>query len=69
MGRTQAARHLELLSIGSYGHGGFFGTVGWVDPKKDLVGVFLSQHTIREDSGHGPERRIFMAMAAAAIAD
>lgn len=60
---------LELLSIGSYGHGGFFGTVGWVDPKKDLVGLFLSQRTIHEGPGHGPERRHFMAMAAAAIAD
>ncbi len=60
---------LELLSIGSYGHGGFFGTVGWVDPKKDLVGLFLSQRTIHGGPGHGPERKTFMAMAAAAIAD
>ncbi len=34
---------LNLWSIGSYGHGGAFGTHGWVDPAKSLVGVFLIQ--------------------------
>ena len=32
-----------LWSKGTYGHGGAFGTHGWVDPAKDLVGVFLVQ--------------------------
>ena len=34
---------LNLWSVGSYGHGGAFGTHGWVDPAKHLVGVFLIQ--------------------------
>lgn len=34
---------LNLWSIGSYGHGGAFGTHGWIDPAKKLVGVFLIQ--------------------------
>jgi len=34
---------LNLWSIGSYGHGGAFGTHGWIDPAKNLVGVFLIQ--------------------------
>ncbi len=59
---------LELLSIGAFGHGGFFGTTGWVDPKKDLVGLFLTQRTIQERPGHGFERKAFMAMAAAIVA-
>jgi CubicO group peptidase (beta-lactamase class C family) len=58
---------LNLMSIGSYGHGGAWGTYGWVDPKKDLVGVFLIQ------SSGGPDgtavRNAFMAMAAAAVTD
>jgi CubicO group peptidase (beta-lactamase class C family) len=34
---------LTGLSKGAYGHGGAFGTFGWVDPERDLVGVFLIQ--------------------------
>lgn len=36
---------LALLSEGTYKHGGAFGTHGWVDPKKDVVGVFLIQRS------------------------
>ena len=32
-----------LLSEGTFGHGGAFGTHGFVDPKRSLVGVFLIQ--------------------------
>ena len=32
-----------LLSQGTFGHGGAFGTHGFVDPKKGIVGVFLIQ--------------------------
>ena len=55
---------LPLTSIGAYGHGGAFGTYGWVDPKKDLVGVFLVQQP-----DVSTERSAFMAMAASAIAE
>lgn len=33
----------DLLSPGSFGHGGAFGTGGSVDPKNELVIVFLPQ--------------------------
>jgi CubicO group peptidase (beta-lactamase class C family) len=57
---------LQLQSIGTYGHGGAFGTQGWVDPKKDLIGVFM----IGISSGGGAdERNAFMSMAAAAITE
>ena len=52
-----------LLSIGTYFHGGAFGTHGWIDPKKDLVGVFMVQRT----SGGDDARNAFMAMANAAV--
>ena len=57
---------LQLQSIGTYGHGGAFGTQGWVDPKRDLIGVFM----IGVSSGGGAdERNAFMSMAAAAITE
>lgn len=55
---------LALMSIGSFGHGGAFGTHGWIDPAKDLVGVFLIQHT-----GSTNAKAVFMGMAAAAITE
>ncbi|MEW5976108.1 MAG: serine hydrolase domain-containing protein [Acidobacteriota bacterium] len=57
---------LQLQSEGTYGHGGAFGTEGWIDPKKDLVGVFLIQ---RSRGGDGMEAGAFKAMVASSIAD
>ena len=57
---------LQMQSVGTYGHGGAFGTEGWVDAKKDLVGVFLIQ---RSSGGGREEGDAFKAMAAAAIVD
>ena len=56
----------EMLAPGSYGHGGAFGTQGWIDPKKDMVGVFLIQ---RSGGGDNSESKAFMNMAASAITD
>ena len=60
---------LALGSIGSFGHAGHGGTFAWVDPKKDLVGVFLIQRHFGMKPGHGPERLAFIAMTYAAIVD
>ncbi len=50
-------------SIGTFGHGGAFGTYGWIDPAKDLVGVFMIGL-----SGDGrPVRDAFVGMANAAV--
>lgn len=58
---------LTLRSIGSFGHGGAYGTAGWIDPKRQLVGVFL----IQSDGGTGGAmaRDNFVSMAAAAVLD
>jgi CubicO group peptidase (beta-lactamase class C family) len=54
---------LHMQSKGTFGHGGAFGTEGWVDPVKRIVGVFL----IQRSSGSQPyEARTFMSMAGAA---
>jgi len=54
---------LAYLSTGTFGHGGAFGTHGWVDRKKDMVGVFLIQMTGIDT---GPKFG-FMQMANAAV--
>jgi CubicO group peptidase (beta-lactamase class C family) len=41
---------LQLQSQGTFGHGGAFGTQGWIDRAKKIVGVFLIQR-----SGGGSE--------------
>ena len=35
----------EMMSKGTYGHGGAFGTQGWIDPQRDLFLVLLFQRT------------------------
>jgi CubicO group peptidase (beta-lactamase class C family) len=50
-------------SIGTFGHGGAFGTYGWVDPQKQLVGVYLMQLAGRPQ----PMRDAFITMANAAV--
>ena len=56
---------LALLSPGTFKHGGAFGTHGWVDPAKRMVGVFLIQRT-NDDKR---PRDVFMQMAVSAVLD
>lgn len=53
-----------LTSPGSYGHNGAFGAIIWIDPKKELIRIFL-EHRF----GFNNESNIFMAMAGAALTD
>ncbi len=60
-----------LESVGAYGKGGIRGTFGWVDPGKDLVGIFMIQQNSlveSEEAGYSV-RDTFIAMSYAAIAD
>jgi CubicO group peptidase (beta-lactamase class C family) len=57
---------LHMQSKGTFGHGGAFGTEGWVDPVKHIVGVFMIQ---RSGGGQPYEARTFMSMAGAAAID
>lgn len=58
---------LTMRSIGAFGHGGAYGTYGWVDPQKKLVGVFLIQSD--GGGGGGAARDNFMSVAGAAVLD
>jgi CubicO group peptidase (beta-lactamase class C family) len=53
----------EMLSPGTFGHGGAFGTQGWIDPKKDLVMVLLIQRTGLPNSDASPMRKTLQELA------
>jgi CubicO group peptidase (beta-lactamase class C family) len=57
----------EALSAGSYGHGGAFGTQGWLDPHRDLFVVLLIQRTGLPNGDASPMRKELQAVAAAAV--
>ena len=50
--------------MGTYGHGGAFGTQGWIDPKSDLVSILLIQ---RSDGGTDGLHRVFLNMAESSV--
>jgi len=56
----------RLNSIGTYGHGGLWKTYGFVDPRKELIGVILMQR-LSSDGDLADEFSAFMTMAAAAV--
>jgi CubicO group peptidase (beta-lactamase class C family) len=62
---------LPRQSRGSYGHAGYWGTIGWVDPRTGLVGVFLLHYNSTATTGRGTHVRayaeVFIAMATAAL--
>jgi CubicO group peptidase (beta-lactamase class C family) len=55
----------KMLSPGSYGHGGAYGTQAWIDPEKDLFVVLLIQ---RSDLGNSDGSRIRQEFQEAAVA-
>ena len=50
------------LSPGTYGHGGRYGTFCFIDPKEDLIGIFMIHR-----EGGGDERQAFIAMAESSV--
>ena len=46
-----------MLSAGTFGHGGAFGTQGWIDPKQDLFVVLLIQRTGLPNADASPMRQ------------
>ncbi len=59
-----AAGELVGHSEGTYGHGGAFGTQGWIDPRHDLIRIMLVQ---RSNGGTDSMRDVFMTMGEAAV--
>jgi CubicO group peptidase (beta-lactamase class C family) len=55
-----------VLSPGSFGHGGAYGTQVWIDPVKKRVYLLMVQRTNFPNSDASPVRRDFQAAAAGA---
>ena len=55
---------LLLHSIGTFGHGGAFGTEGWIDPKNDLIRILLVQ--LSDDASAAP-RSVVMQIGESAV--
>ncbi|MDB5306120.1 MAG: estB 3 [Gemmataceae bacterium] len=56
-----------VLSPGTYGHGGAFGTQGWIDPKQDLFVILLIQRTGLQNGDASPMRQTLQEFAVAAL--
>jgi CubicO group peptidase (beta-lactamase class C family) len=54
----------RMLSPGTFGHGGAYGTQCWVDPIKGLVYVLMIQRSDLGNSDDSPMRAVFQATAA-----
>lgn len=57
----------SMLSAGTYGHGGAFGTQGWIDPHRDLFVVLLIQRTGLANGDASPMREKLQALAVEAV--
>jgi CubicO group peptidase (beta-lactamase class C family) len=53
------------MSDKSFGHGGAFGTHGWIDPEKKLVTVFMVQNVLVPKGGELRDK--FLELAAGAV--
>jgi len=61
---TDPLGELAGHSPGTYGHGGAFGTQGWIDPRNGLISILLIQ---RADSGTESLRNVFLNMAESSL--
>jgi CubicO group peptidase (beta-lactamase class C family) len=58
-----------MLSPGTFGHGGAFGTQGWIDPKQEMIYVLLIARQGFPGGDASDIRREFQQLAADAIKD
>jgi CubicO group peptidase (beta-lactamase class C family) len=61
---TDPLGELAGHTMGSYGHGGAFGTEGWIDPNNDLISILLIQ---RSNGGTDSMTNVFLNMAESAV--
>jgi len=57
----------EMLSPGTFGHGGAFGTQGWVDPHQDLFVILLIQRSDLGNGDNSPMRKAVQELAVTAV--
>jgi CubicO group peptidase (beta-lactamase class C family) len=59
----------EMLSPGTYGHGGAFGTQGWIDPKKEMIFILMVQRSGFPNGDASDLRKSLQTIAVSAIQD
>ena len=59
----------EMLAPGSFGHGGAFGTQGWIDPKQEMIFVLLIARQNFAGGDASDIRTDFQRLAVGAIRD
>jgi CubicO group peptidase (beta-lactamase class C family) len=57
-----------MLSPGTYGHGGAWGTQAWIDPVKGAAFILMVQRSNFPNSDASDVRAAFQTAAAAALA-
>ena len=57
----------RMMSPGTFGHGGAYGTQSWADPQKDLIVVLMIQRAKLPNADASPIRDSFQEAAAGAI--
>ncbi len=66
--RAPHAGVAAMLSPGTYGHGGAWGTQAWIDPVKDVAYILMVQRSNFPNSDASDVRRAFQEAAAGALA-
>ena len=56
-----------MLSPGTYGHGGAFGTQAWIDPQKGVIYILMIQRAGFPNADGSDLRKVFQETAAAAL--
>jgi CubicO group peptidase (beta-lactamase class C family) len=57
----------SMMSAGTYGHGGAFGTQGWIDPVNDLFVILMIQRSGLQNADASDLRRDLQQVAADAV--
>ena len=58
-----------MLLPGTFGHGGAFGTQGWIDPAQDLILILMIQRAKLPNADDSEVRRVFQQAALDALRD
>ena len=53
----------KMLSPGTFGHGGAYGTQGWIDPKRQMIFVLMVQRSDLPNSDASEVRQAFQQLA------
>lgn len=56
-----------MLSPGTFGHGGAYGTQSWADPKQRLILILMIQRANLPNADASDVRRAFQEAAVAAL--